>query len=158
VSAPEGSERAPFAHLDESRLDDLADGVLTGPTRDVAERHVAACERCARALAETRALLATGRAARGVPAPPELWPLVAASTVHAVRLRRRTLRSMRGVLVLAALALVLGTAAATVIVMKALGLTIPRQPAAPPAPSVPRVPNAPPAPRAPRAPPAPRGP
>ena len=51
-------------------------------------------------------------------APPELWPLVAASTVHAGRLRRRVLRSLRWVLLLAAVALVTATALVTAFVVR----------------------------------------
>ena len=106
-------------HLDAARLDALADESLAdGAERDDAARHVAGCAACRAELAAAREVLALARAARGgVPAPPELWPLVAASTVHAARLRRRTLRALRGVLVLGGLALVLATAAVTALVL-----------------------------------------
>lgn len=48
-----------------------------------------------------------------VTAPAELWPLVAASTIHLKAVRRRTLRSIRGLLVAAALLLVAATAVLT---------------------------------------------
>lgn len=48
-----------------------------------------------------------------ITAPPELWPLVAASTIHLRAVRRQVLRSMRGVLLMAALALAAASALVT---------------------------------------------
>jgi hypothetical protein len=48
-----------------------------------------------------------------VSAPAELWPLVAASTIHVAEVRRRVLASMRGVLLAGAIALVAATALVT---------------------------------------------
>lgn len=56
-------------------------------------------------------LVALVRAQRtDVTAPAELWPLVAASTIHVRAVRRQVLRSMRGLLLLVAVVLVGATA------------------------------------------------
>jgi len=148
-------------HLTDAQLGELADGSLADAERERAVQHAEACARCRTALHETRALLVLAREARGgTPAPPELWPLVAASTMHAARVRRQVLRSMRGVLLVGALALVAATAAVTIFVVRQLQPPTqppqPTQPSQPPAPRQPPPPSAPPAPSAPRA-PAPAG-
>lgn len=59
-------------------------------------------------------LTAWSAAHRGaVTAPPELWPLVAAATIHRRAVRRQVLRSMRGPLLVGALLLVAATALVT---------------------------------------------
>ena len=45
-------------HLSDEQLDDFADGMLDGAERSRAERHLASCERCRRALNDTREVLA----------------------------------------------------------------------------------------------------
>ena len=98
-------------HLGEQQLDDYADGVMGAPERAIAERHVAACETCRRAVDETRAVLAWATSEReAVRAPADLWPLVASTTMHLAEVRRAVLRSMRGVLVVGAIVLVAATA------------------------------------------------
>jgi hypothetical protein len=59
-------------------------------------------------------LAAWSAAHRGsIKAPPELWPLVAATTIHRRAVRRQVLRSMRGPLLVGALVLVAATALVT---------------------------------------------
>lgn len=59
-------------------------------------------------------LLALVREQRApVTAPPELWPLVATSTIHLRAVRRHVLRSLRGILLLAAVLLIAATAIVT---------------------------------------------
>ena len=101
-------------HLTNEQLDDYADGLTDGAARASADAHLAACARCRYALDETRALLATVTSERAaVAAPPELWPLVASSTIHLAQVRRQVLASMRGVLLAGAIALVAATAVVT---------------------------------------------
>jgi anti-sigma factor RsiW len=101
-------------HLTDEQLDDYADGVMPDAARAVAEAHLASCERCRRALGDTRELLALAERERAaVHAPAELWPLVASSTIHLAEVRRAVIRSMRGVLVAGALAIAAATAVVT---------------------------------------------
>jgi hypothetical protein len=101
-------------HLSNEQLDDYADDVMDGAARASADAHLVTCARCRYALDETRALLATATAERAaVTAPPELWPLVASSTIHLAAVRRQVLASMRGVLLAGAIALVSATALVT---------------------------------------------
>jgi hypothetical protein len=110
-----------ITHLTEAQLSELVDGTLEEAERASAAWHLDMCEDCRRELAEARALLVLSQQARrALTAPPELWPLVAASTIHAARMRRRVLRSLRPVLLGGALALVLGTAAVTAFVVARL--------------------------------------
>ena len=84
-------------HLTDEQLDDYADGLLGEMERASAERHLAVCDRCERALHDTREVLAWAtRERETVKAPTELWPLVASSTIHLAEVRRAVLRSMRG--------------------------------------------------------------
>ena len=107
-----GPAHAP--HLADARLDDYADGLLDAPARAAAGAHVAECASCAARLEELRALLALSAAERRpVEPPPELWPLVVASTVERPRMRRRLLRSIRAPLAMAALVLVVLSSATT---------------------------------------------
>ena len=101
-------------HLGEQQLDDYADGVLSDAERAIAERHLAACNACRRAVEETRAVLAWATEERAaVRAPAELWPLVASRTIHLAEVRRAVLRSMRGLLLVGAIVLVAATALIT---------------------------------------------
>lgn len=101
-------------HLADAELDDLVDGLLDARGRASADAHLAACVACRQRLAATRALLAdAARAREAVAAPAELWPLVAAATVHEARLRRQLLRSLRGPLLVGAALLVIATATVT---------------------------------------------
>ena len=45
-------------HLGEQQLDDYSDGTLGDVERAIAERHLAACDTCRRAVDETRVVLA----------------------------------------------------------------------------------------------------
>jgi anti-sigma factor RsiW len=95
-------------HLTDSQLDDYADGSMSDRERAAADAHLASCDRCRYEVEQTRALLATVTRERAVVAvPAELWPLVASSTIHLATVRRAVIRSMRGVLIAGAIALVL---------------------------------------------------
>ena len=101
-------------HLTDERLDDYVDGALSDAERASAEAHLASCERCRRAVGDTRELIATARRQRvSVAAPAELWTLVAASTIHLAAVRRQVLLSMRGLLVTGAIAIAAATAVIT---------------------------------------------
>ena len=101
-------------HLDEGQLSDFVDGRLDDETHRAAAAHLEWCTRCAGDLRETRALIAWSRGLRdGVAAPPELWTLVNAATVHRAPVRRMVLRSMRPLLVAGALAVALATSLVT---------------------------------------------
>jgi anti-sigma factor RsiW len=84
-------------HLSEAQLDDLADGLLDPDARARATAHLAQCARCNRDLNATGELLRwSGQARSAVRAPAELWPLVAASTMHVAARRRCTWRPCDG--------------------------------------------------------------
>lgn len=101
-------------HLTDAEISDLADGALDQLTQRRLQDHLAVCERCAGEMRTTRMMKAWSSEQRAaVTAPPELWSLVAASTIHLRAVRRQVLRSMRGVLVLFALVLAVATAALT---------------------------------------------
>jgi anti-sigma factor RsiW len=101
-------------HLTDEQLDDYVDGAMSEAQRARTDAHLASCERCRHAIDATRALLATApRERAAVTAPPELWPLVASSTIHLAAVRRQVLASMRGLLIAGALALVAATAVIT---------------------------------------------
>lgn len=101
-------------HLTDEQLDDYADAVMGAAERASADAHLASCERCRHALDDTRALLATATRERAaITAPAELWPLVASSTIHFAAMRRAVLRSMRGALITAAIAVAAATAVVT---------------------------------------------
>lgn len=89
--------------------------------------------------------------------PPELWPLVVASTIERTRLRRQVLRSLRVPLAIAAIVLIVVTSATTVWVVRQLSsrVHVTAAPGSATAPGVSRsgaerAPTAPHAPRAPR--------
>ena len=101
-------------HLTDEQLDDYVDGAMSDVRRASTDAHLASCQRCRHAIDATRALLATANRERAATAaPPELWPLVASSTIHLAAVRRRVLASMAGLLMAGALALVAATAAIT---------------------------------------------
>jgi len=101
-------------HLTDAQLDDYVDGALSESERAFAEGHLASCERCRRAVGDTRELIATAQRQRvPVAAPAELWPLVASSTIHLAAVRRQVLASMRGLLVTGAIAIAAATAVIT---------------------------------------------
>ena len=98
-------------HLTDEQLDDYTDGAMGDAERASAEAHLATCERCRRAVGDTRELLAWATQERAAAtAPPELWPLVASQTIHLPEVRRAVIRSMRGVLVVGVIVLVAATA------------------------------------------------
>jgi len=101
-------------HLTDAQVSDYADVVLDAATRASVERHLASCMQCRDAIEETRAVMTLAQRQRtSVPAPAELWPLVASSTIHLAAVRRQVLASMRGVLIVGAIALVAATAVVT---------------------------------------------
>jgi predicted anti-sigma-YlaC factor YlaD len=101
-------------HLTDAVASDYVDGVLDAALRPDVERHLASCIRCRGVVEETRAVVTTAQHERAsVSAPPELWPMVAASTIHLAAMRRRVLASMRGALIAGAIALVAATAVVT---------------------------------------------
>lgn len=101
-------------HLTDEQLDDYTDGVMGDAERTNAEAHLAACERCRRAVGDTREVLAWATQERAAaPVPAELWPLVASQTIHLAEMRRAVIRSMRGVLLVGAIVLAAATAFVT---------------------------------------------
>lgn len=151
-------------HLTDDQLDDYADAVMGDAERASADAHLASCERCRHALDATRALLATAMRDRAaIVAPPELWPLVASSTIHLATVRRAVLRSMRGALIAGAIAVAAATAVVTWKVtrwasvprVESASVRVPgpgRHAGHPVTPTAPRPPQAPTPPVAPRAP------
>jgi hypothetical protein len=113
-------------HLDEATLNDIADGRLAAARRTAADAHLESCATCRDALGAVQQVIAlgsTGEAKAASPLlaiepPPELWTVVAATTVHERLVRRHVLRAMRGTLALVALALVAASSATTVGVMR----------------------------------------
>jgi predicted anti-sigma-YlaC factor YlaD len=102
------------AHLTDAQVNEYVDRVMDEAARAEVEQHLASCAGCRDALDETRALVTTAQRERAsVTAPPELWPLVAASTIHLAAMRRQVLASMRGTLIAGAIALVAATAIVT---------------------------------------------
>ena len=100
-------------HLTDEQLDDYVDGAMRDAERASAQRHLDECERCRRAIGDTREVLAwASRERASATAPAELWPLVASSTIHLAAVRRTVVRSMRGMLIAGAI----GIAAATAVV------------------------------------------
>lgn len=101
-------------HLTDAQLSDYTDGVLDAATRPDVERHLASCQLCRNAIRETREVIEVAQRSRpNITAPAELWPLVASSTIHLAAVRRQVLASMRGVLIVGAIALVAATAVVT---------------------------------------------
>ena len=102
------------AHLTDAVVSDYVDGTLDAPIRADAERHLASCGSCRSAVEKTREVVTTAQRERAsVTAPAELWPMVAASTIHLAAMRRQVLASLRGVLIVGAIALVAATAVVT---------------------------------------------
>ena len=108
MSAREGG------HLTDAQVNEYVDRVMDEAARAEVERHVASCADCRDAVDETRAVVTTAQRERvRVTAPAELWPMVAASTIHLAAIRRQVLASLRGVLIAGAIALVAATAVVT---------------------------------------------
>ena len=103
-----------MGHLTDAVASDYVDGVLDPALRGEVERHLASCAPCRGVIDETRAVVTTAQRERAVvTAPAELWPMVAASTIHLAAMRRQVLASLRGVLIAGAIALVAATAIVT---------------------------------------------
>ena len=101
-------------HLTDAQVNEYVDRVMDEAARAEVERHVASCAACRDAVDETRAVVTTAQRERAsVTAPAELWPMVAASTIHLAAIRRQVLASLRGVLIAGAIALVAATAVVT---------------------------------------------
>jgi predicted anti-sigma-YlaC factor YlaD len=101
-------------HLTDAQVNEYVDRVMDEAARAEVERHVSACAACRDAVDETRAVVTTAQRERAsVTAPAELWPMVAASTIHLAAIRRQLLASLRGVLIAGAIALVAATAVVT---------------------------------------------
>jgi predicted anti-sigma-YlaC factor YlaD len=101
-------------HLTDAQVSDYTDAVLDAAARADMERHLASCSQCRDAIEETRAVVTLAQRRRfSVAAPAELWPLVASTTIHLAAVRRQVLASMRGVLIVGAIALVAATAVVT---------------------------------------------
>lgn len=100
-------------HPGDELLHDFVDGRLTDTERDAVAHHLLDCPRCQTIVAATEELIDTGRAAREEgAAPAELWPLVAATTIHERVVKRHVLRSVRRELAFAAAVLILLSGAA----------------------------------------------
>lgn len=124
MSATEGTHVN--EHLDEATLNDVADDRVPAGQRARVEAHLAECAPCRDAIDEVRQVIALGTTAEAraatplltVDPPSELWPVVAATTVHERIVRHHVLRAMRGSLGLAALVLVVASSAATMGIMR----------------------------------------
>jgi len=103
-----------MGHLTDAVASDYVDAVLDPALRGEVERHLVSCAQCRGVIDETRAVVTTAQRERAsVSAPAELWPMVAASTIHLAAIRRQVLASLRGVLIVGALVLVGATAVVT---------------------------------------------
>jgi predicted anti-sigma-YlaC factor YlaD len=101
-------------HLTDAQVNEYVDRVMDEAARAEAEEHLASCASCRGAVVETRALVTTAQRERAsVTAPAELWPMIAASTIHLAAIRRQVLASLRGVLIAGAIVLVAATAVVT---------------------------------------------
>jgi predicted anti-sigma-YlaC factor YlaD len=102
------------AHLTDAQVNEYVDRVMDEAALAEVQEHLASCASCRDAVEETRAVVTTAQRERAsVSAPPELWPMVAASTIHLAAIRRQVLASMRGTLIAVAIALVAATAVVT---------------------------------------------
>jgi hypothetical protein len=100
-------------HPNDELLHDFVDGRLDEIDRDAIALHLLDCPRCQTIVAATEELIDTGRAAREErAAPADLWPLVAATTIHERVVKRHVLRSVRRELAFAAAVLILLSGAA----------------------------------------------
>jgi predicted anti-sigma-YlaC factor YlaD len=101
-------------HLTDAQVNEYVDRVMDEAARAEVERHLASCAQCRVAVDETRAVVTTAqREGAAVTAPAELWPMVAASTIHLAAMRRQVIASLRGVLITGAIVLVAATAFVT---------------------------------------------
>jgi hypothetical protein len=89
------------------------DGRLSDEDRAAVAFHLLDCSRCQTIVAATEELIDSGRSARTESsAPADLWPLVAATTIHERMVKRHVLRGMRRELGIAAAILMLLSGAA----------------------------------------------
>ena len=101
-------------HLTDAQVNEYVDRVMDEAARAEVERHLASCAGCRGAIEETRAVVTTAqREGASVTAPAELWPIVAASTIHLAAMRRQVIASLRGVLITGAIVLAAATAFVT---------------------------------------------
>ena len=151
-------------HLTDAQVNEYVDRVMDEAARAEVAGHLASCASCGSAVEDTRAVVTTAQRERAsVTAPAELWPLVAASTIHLAAMRRQVLASMRGALIAGAIALVAATAVVTWKVARWTAARVPPVTTAPARPgglgpgrhaghptTIPRAPEPPRAPEAPR--------
>jgi len=101
-------------HLTDAQVNEYVDRVMDEAARAEVQEHLASCASCRSAVEETRDVVTTAQRERvRATAPPELWPMVAASTIHLAAMRRQVLASLRGALIAGAIALVAATAVVT---------------------------------------------
>jgi hypothetical protein len=120
-------------------IDDLAAGRLTGARRDAALAHIAGCAECTADLEAARALaVPLAGLPRSIEPPRDLWPAIAARTGNQVAPGSTPLTRHRPLLAIAAaLALVAGSSAVTMLVMRDSGPERGPLTAAPAAPAAP---------------------
>jgi hypothetical protein len=100
-------------HPDDALLHDFVDGRLTDDDRSAVAFHLLDCPRCQAIVAATEELRDTGRESRrDASAPADLWPLVAATTIHERAVRKHVLKSVWRQLAFAAVVLMLLSGAA----------------------------------------------
>ena len=101
-------------------LDELAAGRLTGARREAALAHIAGCVECTADLEAARALAAPLAAVpRSIEPPRDLWPAISARTGARTARGSAPLTRRRSLLAIAAaLALVAGSSAVTMLLMR----------------------------------------
>ena len=106
-----------------ARIDDLAAGRLTGALREEALAHIAGCAECAADLEAARALAAPlAELPRSIEPPRDLWPAISARTGTQVAPGSTPLTRHRPLLAIAAaLALIAGSSAVTMLFMRDSG-------------------------------------
>jgi len=103
--------RWPPDHPTDAALNDLLDGRLPLDSRTQVEAHLGGCARCQADYDALAAVVTLGARMRGLgTVPPDVWPQVAAATIHARAVRRHVLRSLRLPLVVGGLALAAASA------------------------------------------------
>jgi anti-sigma factor RsiW len=94
------STRGEQAHLTEEQANDYVDGILISSARAEIDAHLTHCERCRREVAELSDLVTFSRqTAREAQAPPALWPVIAALTIHHSAATRKLVRLHKTVIV-----------------------------------------------------------
>lgn len=106
-------------HPDDALLHDFVDGRLADDDRESVAFHLLDCPRCQAIVAATEELIDTGRESRReASAPADLWPLVAATTIHERVVRKHVLKSVRRELAIAAIVLVMLSSLGTLFGMR----------------------------------------